>query len=206
MGRRVAGAGIVILASTGASLLALSGVPVGPLIPGTVILDLRPESGGGELLTDGTWSYPSLVCVDDPAGPIADDAVLFGVAPAPLSEADLEAIRAAAVAEAKRIEGTRWTFTDPQGRVWDLSVPGRVRLFTTEHHDQVTPGSGFPRTLLSQNGVAVTVAGRTAYNAVMSPITGEMVRLDELANGAEVAIRLASTTTGVVSALLAYRS
>lgn len=203
--RRVAGAGTTVLASTGAMLLALSGVPVGDLSPGTVLLDVRPESGGGELLTDGRWVFPSLVCVDDPEGPIPDDALLFGGAAVPLVETDLPAIRTAAIAEVKRIEATRWLFTDPQNRVWDLSVAGRMRLFTVEHHDQVTPGSGFPRTLLSYNGVSVTVPGRAAYNAAMTVITSEMVRLDEAANAAEVAVRVASTTAAVVAALLAYR-
>lgn len=204
--RSVAGTGAIVLPSTGAKLLAYAGVPVAGLVPGSVLLDIRPESGAPELRADGTWVAPTVVCVDDPQGPVADDALLFGGPAEPIQAADLAEVRAAAIVEVRRIEETRWTFTDASSRVWDLSTRGRLRLFTVEHHDQVTPGSGFPRTILSANGVSVAVPGRTAYNALMSPITGAMVARDEATNAAEVSVRLASDAGAVVGALLAYRS
>ena len=195
--------------SRGTELLAAAGVPVHPLVAGSLVYVTEDPRGSGRA--------PLWVVSPESPGPgareVADDAVLVGK-PRPLDDRDLEVVRLAALSELGRrgaaLAETSVTLPglpplgvgkesrDDWGSLWDA-----VHACEAEGIDPVAAGVlpfPFPARDSSLLTLRTASEARQIFLALFAAGAARRKALDAAAQ----AIYAATTAQGVVDALLSY--
>lgn len=194
------------ISTRGAWLLALAGVPAFPFVPGSVAIDGRRESGGptadGEALL-----VPVVELVVDDRGAVPDDALVVGAEPVPLLEEDLETVRAAAVAEVRRLALERsWVAVD--GHRHAVGTEAQANWLALLQADSIAVAHGraskFPKAFLDLDGKMVALSARAAAEDLFDTLFDGGNALHASRVTAELQLEAATTTGQVVALLLAY--
>lgn len=185
--------GVVI--GSGQWLLACAGIPVGPFAAGRLAVD--PDAGGCLLLADAA-----------PAGAREVDAAAVTTRVVPLDEKDLEAIRAAALDEVARLAAERLSApVDVGGVLVGLSEESRAKWVQLSHFVEVAPGvltPYYPIPFPAQSGTGLLTSDAHVTQTYVALFLAGLQR-EGAATVATLAIRAATTTAEVVTALRAYQ-
>lgn len=186
--------GVVI--GGGSWLLACAGVSVGPFAPGALAVD--PDAG----------ACLRLAATSPGAGAREIDAAAVTTRVVPLDEKDLEAIRAAALDEVARLAAERLSApVDVGGVLVGLSEESRAKWVQLSHFVEVAPGvltPYYPIPFPAQSGTGLLTSDAHVTQTYVALFLAGLQR-EGAATVATLAIRAATTTAEVVTALRAYQ-
>lgn len=179
----------------GAWLLAASGAAVGPVVPGSVVVDTGQHVDGGT---------PRLLAVSGMPGTVAYPDEI------PLVAADLEELRAAALVEIARLRSARAT-TTYQGVTYGIGQQSALdwlslMALVDADQDLAAGAIDWPVPFVAYDGKVVELPDASAARALFLAIGGAAMAIANTATLHTQAVRAAATVADLRAAVIAARA